>query len=69
MEEWKEYKIGDVCKIKRGASPRPIQHFISDKGMPWVKISDATASDSMFLDSTKEFIIEEVDLACSFFER
>jgi len=59
MEEWKEYKIGDVCKIKRGASPRPIQQFISNKGMPWVKIADATATDSMFLDSTKEYIKEE----------
>ena len=59
MEEWKEYKIGDVCKIKRGASPRPIQQFLSNKGMPWVKIADATASNSMFLDSTKEYIIEE----------
>ena len=59
MEEWKEYKIGDVCKIKRGASPRPIQQFLSNKGMPWVKIADATATDSMFLDSTKEYIKEE----------
>ncbi len=59
MEEWKEYKIGDVCKIKRGASPRPIQQFLSNKGMPWVKIADATATDSMFLDCTKEYIIEE----------
>ena len=59
MEEWKEYKIGDVCKIKRGASPRPIQQFLSNKGMPWVKIADATASNSMFLDGTKEYIIEE----------
>jgi type I restriction enzyme S subunit len=59
MEEWKEYKIGDVCKIKRGASPRPIQQFLSNKGMPWVKIADATASNSMFLDGTQEYIIEE----------
>ena len=59
MEEWKEYKIGDVCKIKRGASPRPIQNYISDKGMPWVKIADATATDSMYLDCTKEYIVED----------
>ncbi len=59
MEEWKECKLGDVVEIHRGASPRPIQKFIANSGMPWVKISDATASNSRFIDSTKEFIIED----------
>ena len=59
MEEWKEYKIGDVCSIRRGASPRPIQDYLSKKGMPWVKIADATATSSMYLDKTKEYIIEK----------
>ena len=59
MEEWKECKLGDIVEIHRGASPRPIQKFIATSGMPWVKISDATASNSRFIDSTKEFIIED----------
>ena len=59
MEEWKECKLGDIVEIHRGASPRPIQKFIATSGMPWVKISDATASNSRFINSTKEFIIED----------
>jgi len=59
VSEWKELSIGDVCTIRRGASPRPIKNFISDSGIPWVKIADATASDSRYITSTKEFIIEE----------
>ncbi len=58
-EDWKECKLGEIVEIHRGASPRPIQKFIATSGMPWVKISDATANNSRFIDSTKEFIIEE----------
>lgn len=56
---WKSAKIGDVCDIRRGASPRPIQNFLSDKGMPWVKIADATADSSRYITETKECIIPE----------
>ena len=56
---WKLAKIGDVCDIRRGASPRPIQNFLSDKGMPWVKIADATADSSRYITETKECIIPE----------
>ena len=59
MSEWKEVKIGDVCSVKRGASPRPIQNFMCKNGMPWVKIADATRSNSRYINSTEEFIIEE----------
>ena len=55
----KTYKLGDLCNIHRGASPRPIQKFLSDKGQPWVKISDATSDSSRFISTTKEFIIED----------
>ena len=59
MSEWKEVKIGDVCSVKRGASPRPIQNFMCKNGMPWVKIADATRSNSRYINSTEEFIIKE----------
>ena len=59
MEDWKKCKIGDLVEIHRGASPRPIQNYISTSGMPWVKISDATSNNSRFIISTKEFIIED----------
>ncbi|WP_281964748.1 restriction endonuclease subunit S [Serinicoccus marinus] len=38
-------KFGDVATIVRGASPRPIQKFITDAsdGVPWIKIGDVPA--------------------------
>ena len=57
--EWKTYKIGDVVSVRRGASPRPIKDYISEAGVPWVKIADATSDQTRFISSTKEFIIED----------
>lgn len=58
--EWREVTLGDVCRIRRGSSPRPIVDFLSEtEGMPWVKIADATESDSRFIDKTKQFIKKE----------
>lgn len=56
---WEVAKISEVATIIRGASPRPIQDFMSDKGMPWLKISDATSSQGKYIAKIKEFIKEE----------
>lgn len=58
-EDWEVKKIGDICNIRRGASPRPIHDYISTVGIPWVKIADATAQSSRYIEWTKEFISEE----------
>lgn len=55
---WESKKIGDVVDIRRGASPRPIQNYLSAAGMPWVKISDATSDHTRFINKTNEYIIE-----------
>lgn len=55
---WNECKLGDVCTIVRGGSPRPIQKFLGGT-IPWIKIGDATKGDDLYLTSTKEHIIEE----------
>ena len=55
-EGWKVNKIGNVTKIVRGASPRPINDYISSNGMPWIKISDATNSYSKYILKTEEYI-------------
>ena len=54
--EWKQVMLSDVCSIRRGSSPRPIQSYLSDSGMPWVKIADATESSSRYIDKTNEYI-------------
>ena len=56
---WDETTIGNVVSITRGASPRPIQDYMSPSGIPWVKISDASASYSKYLFSTAEYIIPD----------
>ena len=57
--EWKTCKIGDVVSVRRGASPRPIKDYISEDGMPWVKIADATSDQTRFINFTNEYIKEE----------
>jgi type I restriction enzyme, S subunit len=56
---WKVGQIGDLIEIRRGSSPRPIQDFISNSGYKWLKISDATATDSPYIFEIKEHIIIE----------
>lgn len=57
MSDWKEYKFSELCDISRGASPRPIHEYMTDgEGMPWVKIADATKSNSRFIEDTAERI-------------
>lgn len=51
-------KISDFVSIKRGASPRPIKDYLSDKGRAWIKISDVTKLTSPFLYGTGQFIKE-----------
>lgn len=56
---WEVKRLDEIITVKRGGSPRPIQDFLAETGLPWVKISDATASSSPYLMETKEFIKEE----------
>lgn len=59
MAKWNYVKIGDVCTVERGGSPRPIDKFITDEpnGINWIKIGDAT--DSMYITETAQKIIPE----------
>ncbi len=56
---WKYKKIGEVCIVERGGSPRPIDKFITedDEGINWIKIGDTT--DSMYITETAQKIIPE----------
>ena len=56
---WECGVLGDFVEIKRGGSPRPIQNFLSNKGLHWLKISDATGISSPFINEIKEYIIDE----------
>ena len=56
-EDWKKTKLGDVCFIRRGSSPRPIKDYLTTEGgMPWVKIGDATEAGGKYINKTAEQI-------------
>ena len=56
-ESWEWVKLGNVCTIARGGSPRPIKEYITtaDDGINWIKIGD-TEKDGKYICSTAEKI-------------
>ena len=59
-EGWEYKKLGEVCRIERGGSPRPIKDFITNSpdGLNWIKIGD-TDPQGKYIYSTKEKIKPE----------
>ena len=57
--DWINAPLGSFVEIKRGGSPRPIQDYLSDDGLRWLKISDVTSLSSPFVLEIKEHIKEE----------
>lgn len=53
-EEWEVKRIKNIASIERGASPRPIDKFISDDdtGVNWIRIGD-TYKENKYITSTK----------------
>ncbi len=53
-KNWTYKKIGDVCVVERGGSPRPISKFITedDNGINWIKNGDT--DDSVYITKTKK---------------
>lgn len=59
MSKWKTVKLGEVCLIERGGSPRPIDKYItdSDEGINWIKIGDT--NNTKYITATEQRIIKE----------
>jgi len=59
MNQWKYVKLGEVCTIERGGSPRPIDDFITtdENSINWIKIGDA--DESMYITKTAQRIKPE----------
>ena len=57
---WEWVRLGDICDVARGGSPRPIKSFLTENenGVNWIKIGD-TDKDGKYINSTKEKIIPE----------
>lgn len=58
--KWPLVPIGELCVVERGASPRPIQDFISDAhdSVHWIKIGDADVG-AKYITTTKERVTPE----------
>ena len=58
--DWEYRRLGEVCTIERGGSPRPISDYITDdpNGINWIKIGDAVEG-SKYINATKEKIRKE----------
>ena len=56
-ESWEWVRLGEVCTIARGGSPRPIKDYITTAadGINWIKIGD-TEKDGKYICSTAEKI-------------
>ena len=54
---WAWVKLGNVCVIARGGSPRPIKEYItnSEDGINWIKIGD-TEKNGKYISNTAEKI-------------
>ena len=54
-DRWERKNLGELSKILRGGSPRPIENFLTSKpdGLNWLKIGDVEKG-SKFITSTKE---------------
>ena len=59
--KWKA--LGDVVNIKRGASPRPIQAYLTNAidGINWLKIGDVSPGEK-FINQTLQKITKEGSL-------
>ena len=57
--KWIDAPLGSFVEIKRGGSPRPIQNYLSDTGLRWLKISDVTSLGSPYILEIKEHIKPE----------
>lgn len=56
---WPMVRLGDVCEVQRGGSPRPIKDYITDSplGLNWIKIGDVDPTGK-YITHTDEKIKE-----------
>jgi type I restriction enzyme S subunit len=55
---WPRVKLGTMCTIRRGASPRPISEYLGGN-VPWIKIGDGSTGDPIYISETQDKIIRE----------
>ena len=58
--KWEMVKLGDICEIARGGSPRPINEYLTknEDGLNWLRIGDIPENDK-YIYKTSEKIKKE----------
>lgn len=58
--QWPLYKLEDLMTIGRGASPRPIDKFLTTaaSGVPWVKIGDVRPGEKYLIQTAERISVE-----------
>jgi len=53
-------KLGEVCTIERGGSPRPIESYITEdeNGVNWIKIGDTKNSNKYITETAEKITLE-----------
>ena len=56
MTDWENIKLGNICEVVRGGSPRPIIDYITDEsdGVNWLKIGDVKETDKFFTHANEK---------------
>ena len=56
-DAWTYDRLGNICSVARGGSPRPIENYLTNdkNGLNWIKIGD-TEQGGKYIFSTKEKI-------------
>ena len=59
-ESWEWVRLGNICDVARGSSPRPIKQYLTEElnGINWIKIGDSDKGGK-YINNTKEKIIPE----------
>ena len=59
-ESWEWVRLGNICNVARGSSPRPIKQYLTEElnGINWIKIGDSDKGGK-YINNTKEKIIPE----------
>lgn len=60
QSKWSMIRLEEVCEIERGASPRPIEQYITNDptGLNWVKIGDTKNADKYIVQTAEKVTLE-----------
>ncbi|MEO8067580.1 MAG: restriction endonuclease subunit S [Flavobacteriales bacterium] len=60
-EHWGVKRIGHLCTVVRGSTPRPAgdERYFNGSAMPWITVSEITGAKGRYISSTETSLTEE----------